>query len=74
MKCPSACRFGWVLPVSRTAKNNPLVRDTHARALHHTSALLRYNARSLRHRYERAQFRIHFSIINQMISSAIWNK
>ena len=31
-----------------------------ARALRHTSALLRYNAYSLRHRYERAQFTIHF--------------
>ena len=31
-----------------------------ARALRHTSALLRYNASSLRHRYERAQFTIHF--------------
>ena len=29
-------------------------------ALRHTSALLRYNAHSLRHRYERAQFTIHF--------------
>ena len=31
-----------------------------ARTLRHTSALLRYNARSLRHRYERAQLTIHF--------------
>ena len=31
-----------------------------ARALRHTSALLRYNACSLRHRYERAKFTIHF--------------
>ena len=31
-----------------------------ARALRHTSEL-RYNARSLRHRYERAQFTIHFT-------------
>ena len=31
-----------------------------ARALRHTSALLRYNPRSLRHRYERAQFTIYF--------------
>ena len=31
-----------------------------ARALRHTSALLRYNACSLRHRYERAEFTIHF--------------
>ena len=31
-----------------------------ARALRHTSALSRYNARSLRHQYEHAQFRIHF--------------
>ena len=31
-----------------------------ARALRHTSALLRYNARSLCHRYDRAQFTIHF--------------
>ena len=31
-----------------------------ARALRHTSAL-RYNARSPRHRYERAQFTIHFT-------------
>ena len=30
------------------------------RAFRHTSALLRYNARSLHHRYERAQFTIHF--------------
>ena len=30
------------------------------RALRHTSALLRYNACSLRHRYERAKFTIHF--------------
>ena len=31
-----------------------------ARALRHASALLRYNARNLRHRYERAQFTINF--------------
>ena len=31
-----------------------------ARALRHTSALSRYNAHSLRHQYERAQFTIHF--------------
>ena len=31
-----------------------------ARTLRHTSALLRYHARSLRHRYERAQLTIHF--------------
>ena len=31
-----------------------------AHALRHTSALLRYNPRSLRHRYERAQFTIYF--------------
>ena len=31
-----------------------------ARALRHTGALLRYNARSLCHRYERAQFTILF--------------
>ena len=30
-----------------------------ARALRHTSVLLRYNTRSLRHRYEPAQFTIH---------------
>ena len=45
-----------------------------ARALRHTSALLRYKARSQRRRYERAQFMIHFIIGNHMISSAIWNK
>ena len=31
-----------------------------ARASRHTSALSRYNARSLRHQYQRAQFTIHF--------------
>ena len=31
-----------------------------ARALHHKIALLRYNARSLRHQYERAPFTIYF--------------
>ena len=31
-----------------------------ARALRHTSALSRYNARSLRHQYKRAQSTIHF--------------
>ena len=31
-----------------------------ARALRHTSAPLRYSTRSLRHRYERAQFTIPF--------------
>ena len=30
------------------------------RSLRHTSTLLRYNAFSLRHQYERAQFTIHF--------------
>ena len=42
-----------------------------AHTLGHTSLLLRYNARSLRHLYERAQFMIHFSIGNHVISSAI---
>lgn len=32
-----------------------------ARALHHKIALLRCNARSLRHQHERAQFTIHFT-------------
>ena len=27
---PSACSFGWLLPVSRTAKNSPYVRDTYS--------------------------------------------
>ena len=37
-----------------------------------TSALLRYNARSLRHRYERAQFTIHFiKEIKKTCSSSI---
>ena len=45
-----------------------------ARALRHTSVLVRYNAHSLSHRYVRAQFTIHFSIGNHMISSAIRNK
>ena len=30
-----------------------------ARALRHTSALSRYNSRSLRHQFEHAQFTIH---------------
>ena len=43
-----------------------------ARALRHTSALLRYNARSLRHWYERAQFTIHFiKEIKKTCSSSI---
>ena len=33
------------------------------RALRHTSALLRYNAHSLRYRYERAQFTIRTSLV-----------
>ena len=42
------------------------------RALRHTSALLRYNARSPRHRYERAQFKIHFiKEIKKTCSSSI---
>ena len=43
-----------------------------ARALRHTSALLRYNAGSLRHRYERAQFTIHsIKEIKKTCSSSI---
>ena len=46
-----------------------------ARALRHTSALLRYKARSLCHRYERTQFMINFSIDNHMISGScnLWS-
>ena len=42
-----------------------------AHGLRHTSALLRYNARSLRHRYERAQFTIHFTKEKKTCSSSI---
>ena len=30
IKFPSACRFGWLSSVSRTAKNSPYVRDTYS--------------------------------------------
>ena len=42
-----------------------------ARALRHTNALLRYNARSLRHRYERAQFAIHIKEIKKLVPCAL---
>ena len=42
-----------------------------ARALRHTSALLRYNARSLRYRYERAQFTIRTSLMFLKISTCL---
>ena len=42
-----------------------------ARALRHTNALLRYNARSLRHRYERAQFAIHIKEIKKLVPRAL---
>ena len=41
-------------------------------ALRHTSALLRYNAHSLRHRYECAQFTIYFiTEIKQLLPRAL---
>ena len=39
---------------------NFIINFPKARALRHTCALLKYNARNLRHRYERAQFTIPF--------------
>ena len=42
-----------------------------ARALRHTSALSRYNAGSVRHRYERAQFTIHSIKVIKNCSSSI---
>ena len=53
MKCSKKCaRRDWSERVHYIS-----IKD---RALRHTSALLRYNARRLRHRYERAHFTIHF--------------
>ena len=40
MKFPSACRSNWLLPVSRTAKNSPQVRDTHGSYLLRIMVLL----------------------------------
>ena len=48
--------------VMRLVKTNSLYFPK-ARALRHTSALLRYNAHSLRYRYERAQFTIRTSLV-----------
>ena len=43
-----------------------------ARASRYTSALSRYNARSLRHQYQRAQFRIHFiKEIKKLVSNIV---
>ena len=54
--------------------SNFIINFHKARALRHTSALLRYNARSLRHRYEHAQFTIHFiKEIKRLVPGALLN-
>ena len=49
---------------------NELITFPEIRALRHTSAVLRYNTRSLRHRYERAQFTILFYERNKKTCSS----
>ena len=48
------------IPGIRTAHEVGILNFHKVRALCHRSALSRYNARSLRHQHDRAQFTIHF--------------